>query len=110
MTDLRTKPDTGTAHTPGPWSYDRDSGEVIFDDADVCPRIATVDLESASPEQAEADGCLIAAGPDMFEALRDVVTFAAFYKGKMEDTLGDEALAALGETALAAIAKAEGRS
>ena len=40
----------------------------------------------------------------LVEALRDVVTFAHFYHGKMEDTIGDEALDALGDTARAALA------
>lgn len=41
----------------------------------------------------------------LVEALRDVVTFAHLYHGKMESTEGDEALAALGETALAALSR-----
>lgn len=45
---------------------------------------------------------------DALEVLRDVVTFAELYHGKMEDYPGDEVLAALGDAAHAAIVKVEG--
>lgn len=113
---LRTKPDTGTAHTAGEWTVSRSkmATDGAFDyaisaaDAPVIAEAFGRDAKGGWPN-AEANARLIAAAPDMFEALRDVVTFAALYKGKMEDTLGDEALAALGETALAVLTRAEGR-
>lgn len=117
---LRTKPDTGTAHTPGQWTAIRNehyweiSSDAHGQIGDACAsKFIHVNGKQLSPEDAEpiaaANARLMAAAPDMFEALRDVVTFASLYNGKMEDTLGDEALAALGETALAVLTRAEGR-
>ncbi len=59
-------------HTPGPWAY-CDDGEIYHADEDgVLPRIATIDMDNVSPEQAEADCRLIAAAPDMLAALKVV--------------------------------------
>jgi hypothetical protein len=61
---------TNTAnHTPAPWAYDEETGRIYHADGDVEPTVAVVDLENASPGQAKADGCLIAAAPRMLAAL-----------------------------------------
>ncbi len=66
---------TQITHTPGPWGFDRATGEVFYDDGDVTPLIASVahDSETVSFEQACADMALIAAAPDLLEALVDCV-------------------------------------
>lgn len=56
-------------HTPAPWAYDKETGRIYHADGDVEPTVAVVDLENTSPEQAKADGCLIAAAPRMLAAL-----------------------------------------
>jgi hypothetical protein len=57
-------------HTAGPWGYLPETGEVYYDDGDVRPQIATVDLIHVESEaQALADLHLIAAAPDLLEAL-----------------------------------------
>jgi len=68
-----------TEHTPGPWGYDEELGEVFYDDRDttgkgVMPRIATIDLGNVAPfYQALADGNLIAAAPDLLAAVRAIL-------------------------------------
>jgi len=59
--------------TPGPWKYEHASGAIYYDDGDVEPLIASTNLESVSVEQGDADGHLIAAAPDLYEALKAVV-------------------------------------
>lgn len=67
-----------TAHTPGPWKpvYNDDGTEynlAIVKDDEVMPEIAIIRTEFVSHDQAEADAALIAAAPDLLEALREVV-------------------------------------
>lgn len=60
----------GVGHTPGPLKYDPESGEIYMNDT-VCARVAQIDLENCNcREQAHADGYLLAAAPNMFEALK----------------------------------------
>jgi hypothetical protein len=56
-------------HTPQPWAYEEETGRVYHADGDVEPTVAVVDLDNTSPEQAKADGCLIAAAPKALAAL-----------------------------------------
>lgn len=55
--------------TPGPWGFHAESGRVFRADGDVEPTIAWVEQENTSDERAAADGALIAAAPDLYEAL-----------------------------------------
>ncbi len=57
-------------HTPGPWAYEPTSGAIYYADGDVEPEIAVIDQDNMSSEQADADGRLIAAAPDLLAALR----------------------------------------
>jgi len=59
-----------TTHTSGPWAYEPTSGAIYFADDNVEPVIAVINQDSASEEQADADGYLVAAAPDLLEALR----------------------------------------
>lgn len=57
-------------HTPGPWGYDIETGEVYAKDGEVSPLIATIEFDNCiSNQQANADGHLIAAAPDQNKAL-----------------------------------------
>lgn len=87
-----------TAHTPGPWSANLDW---IYADADE-ERIARVVTPERHPEIGEANARLIAAAPDMLTALKYAEPFLRRFG------TSDEATAVA--MALAAIAKAEGRS
>lgn len=80
--------------TPGPWTYDPAHKEVYFDDGDVRPCVAEVN-DSASEEQQDADGYLIAAAPGLYAALK------AFDERGYTPEVGRKIKAAL--------AKAEGR-
>lgn len=93
-----------TTHTPGPWGYNTENGEIFYDDGDVLPRIADVDLSNlcdTSEAQGHADGHLIAAAPDMLAALQRAAYFFDTPVVKSEEN------AIRGEV-LAAIAKATG--
>jgi hypothetical protein len=57
-------------HTPGPWAFRHESGEVYYSDGDVEPLIATVHSDNVDEPQFRADAALIAAAPEMFAALR----------------------------------------
>ena len=54
-------------HTPGPWGFDRHSGEIYRADGDVTPHIGAVDFDNTADEQAIADGYLIQAAPDLLD-------------------------------------------
>lgn len=99
-------------HTAGPWLY-LDIGEVVRDD-EVSPLIATVNLDGVSPEQAEADGRLIAAAPDLLEALKAARSQVLTLGGEVVEVDGKIASDAIQAAVLAvidaAIAKAEGRT
>lgn len=91
-------------HTPGPWKV-TDRFEISMDDGDAQPLVATVNADSASvsEEQAEADAHLIAAAPLLLAALRNArnILYAIHHNhavggADIEDGLisADEALAA----------------
>ncbi len=62
-----------TKHTQGPWKYEATSGAIFMDDGDVEALIASTNLESVSVEQGDADGQLIAAAPDLLDALKAIL-------------------------------------
>lgn len=64
---------TTTAHTPGPWAFDPESGEIYFSDGDVEPMLAVVYAENTSAQQYRADGQLIASAPALLKALKLMV-------------------------------------
>jgi hypothetical protein len=77
-------------HTDGPWWFDDDYYVLAGEEADIICELWTSDRE--------ANGKLIAAAPDMLEALQAV-------EGEIDGYRGD-----LIQMVRAAIAKAEGRS
>ncbi len=59
-------------NTPGPWAIHPDSPfEIMMDDGDVCPLIATVCDNTLDERQAIADARLISAAPDLLAACQD---------------------------------------
>lgn len=90
-------------HTAGPWAY-LDIGEVVRED-DFDVTVATLDY---GRENAEADGSLIAAAPDLLEALTKATTQIAVWRSINGDMVG--ALAELEDECRAAIAKATGEA
>jgi hypothetical protein len=98
-------------HTPGPWEVTRliaentqdndyPGAEVSFREASDHPHDAAIQIWS---ERAEADAHLIAAAPDLLEALRDLrdACHSAYQRGSMDP----EPFVRAGNV----IAKAEGR-
>jgi len=89
---------TEAKHTPGPW--------VEFD-GDICPAndIANVVIATLYQDTSDADARLIAAAPDLLEALEDMLVqadFAASVRG------GEGHMKYAMAKARAAIAKAKG--
>ena len=86
-------------HTPGPWFYERDFDYYLIETEDGHAVVTGKD----NTEGNEADYRLIAAAPDLLEALRDMVAL-------VRDVAPQYAESTVAANARAAIAKAEGRS
>lgn len=58
-------------HTPGPWLVNRDrpTDVITAPYAKFAPSVATVDIGPSDKEEIDANGRLIAAAPDLLEAL-----------------------------------------
>jgi hypothetical protein len=91
--------------TRGPWGYNAESGEIYLDDGEVFPLVATVNGDLTSEAQAIADGHLIAAAPDMYEALQEIAARDSYIdaspRGNREVRYGEH-----GRIARAALSKA----
>lgn len=102
-----------TKHSPGPWklAYDKGSNRDIMTNN---ARVATAWLAYVTPEEYHANAHLIAAAPDLLEALRELD--AAIDDEALYEPDDDEHAKALDrlieaqKAARAAIAKAEGRA
>jgi hypothetical protein len=94
-------------HTPGPWRYEEFGPNVIIK-ATKNPMLSVVhSLYHESREQMEANADLIAAAPELLEALEKMVGLfepGRIYDFKEVSALSSEAL----HIAMAAIAKAKG--
>lgn len=88
---------TTTKHSPGPWTCFKRSGGFSIESPGL-HAVASINWIMAKRDCAEANARLIAAAPDLLEALRA----AADYMGEMGHPVE------LLEQARAAIAKAEG--
>ena len=97
-------------HTPGPWAFDDSTGEVCRADL-IEPLIATVSWDNTGNDQFIADCRLIAAAPEMLDALRlaetDCMAYvdSLYHKGARMTVSYTEASKRLA-TVRAAIAKA----
>ena len=89
-----------SAHTPGPWAYrPSNNGHFIAGIGENSGYLAEV-RQCRSKQDIRADARLIAAAPEMLEALKEIIAAA--------DGDGRNRLDASFATARAAIAKAEG--
>ncbi len=90
-------------HTEGPWIV-LDLGEIVAED-DLEVLVATIDLGTA---EGEANARLIAAAPDLLDALKACARILPNYASLGKTALDDEACDAVIEQVNEAIAKAEG--
>lgn len=65
-------------HTPGPWSYHGGFGQCVKAGLNV---VAECRKPPLNPAECEANAKLIAAAPDMLEALRDAVRLIEYLGG-----------------------------
>ena len=100
-------------HTPGPWRVSRHDALRYTWHVNAGPagysqkRVAIVPGDS-SADCAEANAALIAAAPDMLEALRSAAAFAEQWVGANEGSMLADAREAMLAKARAAIRKATG--
>lgn len=104
------------APTPGPWAYsvhDTSAGLVWkigpFNACIYVDMRGGVSNENLSPFEAAANSRLIAAAPDLLEALRTLLPMVEEWHAEFPRDVGDKEAPAIA-AAHAAIAKAEGRS
>lgn len=110
-----TRPERESAHTPGPWTTI--VAGVLGDQHLVCVdkpgRLDPVCVMEHAHPKAEANACLIAAAPDLLEALRAIEDQSVFNQPRYaEDSDTDYFLRCFGAVknrARAAIAKATGQ-
>jgi len=101
-----------SAHTPGPWTYNQWSDEaiapkvVVLEDDGACGDPECCGPRSYSIEIKPEDASLIAAAPELLEALE---TFVEFFAPQYYMNSGGE-FQKVRADALAAIAKAKGES
>lgn len=97
-------------HTPGPWTVDRawhiDKGFLRIIRDPRLERVAMIPDVERELEEALGDAHLIAAAPDLLDALRSIVEHSQEFGG-LEDA--ETMLVRIAEKARAAIAKAEGQ-
>lgn len=99
-------------HTPGPWEIERGADEFLSYGCHVGPAVL---LFARHPMGArcEADARLIAAAPDLLEALKDIEEYGVRRRESHGDTLEKrlmDTVEDIKEMARAAIAKATGDS
>ena len=94
-------------HTPGPWAYDAESGQIVAPKVGyhhVTPPIICT-IEPLQYGEDAGNGALIAAAPKLLEALKLVMTF--FGRAEWEDRNGNDFTPKLNK-ARAALAAANG--
>lgn len=93
-------------HTPGPWhTYKTTTYIAIRAQARI--QVAQLWKSKRAPIDQEADARLIASAPDLLEALNQINMLACYASEEATETR-EAVLLHIGETARAAIAKAEG--
>ncbi len=86
-------------HTPGPWGVAPNGKQVLAPHVIQRDNVLVRKLSGATPEQVEANARLIAAAPELLDALRKVLEFDGSGDAYQWDAIQD--------TAWAVIAKAE---
>jgi hypothetical protein len=108
-----------TAHTPAPWTIEEYGDEdaptlVIHKDSETRVCFMATPGSHGDPAKIEADARLIAAAPEMYEALKSLVNEDTRIDLEQSDAdVGKDAMAVLAKMrgiARRAIAKAEGRN
>ena len=98
-------------HTPGPWTVDRawhiDKGFLRIIRDPRLERVAMIPDVERELEEAIGDAHLIAAAPDLLDALRSIAEHSQEFGG-LEDA--ETMLVRIAEKARAAIAKTEGQA
>jgi len=61
-----------TKHTPGPWIYGTHQDSAMVQTAEPCKTVATI--YAKAPSEREANARLIAAAPDLLEALERIAS------------------------------------
>ena len=96
-----------TKHTPAPWIYalphKGSYGEIVYT-SDMKTWVVNCSSPNLSTEQSKANAHLIAAAPELLEALKEFLDLE-FPEGALDNTLAQMAV----EKALKAINKAEGK-
>lgn len=95
---------SNTTHTPGPWIH---SGGQIYPDA-TAPTIAMIPSFDKKDQEQQANARLIAAAPELLEALRGCIDELELHKKFAEQT-GDTDLIYRLNAAWDAVIKAEGK-
>ena len=95
---------TTPGFTPGPWKADASGQHIRAADNQAIARV--YDVEPYSLPETEANAHLIAAAPDLYAALKDVLAVASANAEDLDDGMVDPSC----ESARAALAKADGRS
>jgi hypothetical protein len=90
-------------HTPGPWAVDAE-GDVVVSDGTVA-WVGSANALDAPYTANLPNARLIAAAPEMYEALKAILDGSGPYISRVTKIVGVDAV----EKASAAIAKAEGR-
>ena len=99
---------TNAAHTPGPWDFDDYADHVSYF-SDATKRKGDYDFRVEFPDEmpkaeAEANACLIAAAPELLEALEDMAELVE--ANLVTHEVHDNAWQEVFDKALAAISKA----
>ena len=73
-------------HTPGPWRYHAEDNGIYMDMDDECgPQIAEVTSENCdTDDQVHGDGLLIAAAPDLLEALQSLTEWGRTHTSPLD--------------------------
>jgi hypothetical protein len=100
-------------HTPGPWGYsndlNRNSGTPGYSVGVAGQQIAEIDhTDTAMGRDAEANARLIAAAPEMLEALEECITSEGAMAFRSRE-YAERRIKAINEIVIKAIAKADGR-
>ncbi len=82
-----------TTHTPGPWTYKDDFELVVVPKND--PQADAICEITGNPSEQFANARLIAAAPELLEALTDLLYFSEFGTAKIKEQMRNKAKKAI---------------